>query len=382
MKKKTGIIIMQLLSKLHFWLLILGCLHIIVVHSQTTQDSSCTTSILPNIINAQILFDTSSLTCSNVWPSEAFLLRYSQAGPSLWSFVLSAPNTNSYVAMGFSPNGGMVGSSAVVGWVAGDGSATMRRYFLGGKTASQVVADQGNLRVLQNSSSIISVSSQMYLAFQLVTDQPSPQLVYAVGNSNNQAPSPPNYRLTAHRNQMTVSFSYDSGQSSQISAPYSNLKRVHGILNAVGWGALIPIGAMIARYTKHLGSQWLYAHAFIQTLGFILGLSGVVAGLILNDRIDINVAKHKALGIIIITLGCLQILAILIRPSTDSKVRKYWNWYHHNVGRLLIVLAVFNVFYGIHLADAESDWNVPYGVFIGIIVTIALSLELRLLMED
>ena len=102
-----------------------------------------------------------------------------------------------------------------------------------------------------------------------------------------------------------------TGQGSQISAPYSNLKRVHGILNAVGWGALIPIGAMIARYTKHIGSKWFYAHACIQIMGFILGLSGIVAGLILNDRIDVNVAKHKAIGIIIITLGCLQVCAFL-----------------------------------------------------------------------
>ncbi|KVI11541.1 cytochrome b561 and DOMON domain-containing protein At3g07570-like [Cynara cardunculus var. scolymus] len=376
MKKKTPI--MKLLSSLQYFGLILGCLY--VVHSQTIQDS-CITSILPNVY-AQIPFDTSSLTCFNVWPSENFLLRYSQAGPSLWSFVLSAPNTNSYVAMGFSPNGGMVGSSAIVGWLVGGSSATMKRYYLGGKTPNQVVVDQGNLRVFQNSSAIVSFSSRMYIAFQLVIDQPSQQLVYAVGGNSNQAPSPSSYQLTVHRNQITVSFNYDSGQGSQVSAPYSNLKRVHGILNAVGWGGLILIGAMIARYTRHLGSKWFYAHACIQTLGFILGLSGVVAGLILNDRIDVNVAKHKAIGIVIITLGCLQILAILIRPSTDSKRRKFWNWYHHNVGRLLIVLAVFNVFYGINLANAGSDWNVPYGVFIGIIVTVALSLELRSLTED
>lgn len=139
------------------------------------------------------------------------MLQASQAGPNLWSFVLSAPNTNSYVAMGFSPNGGMVGSSAVVGWVAGDGSATMKRYYLGGKTSSQVVVNQGNLQILPNTSSIISFSSRMYLAFQLVTDQPSRQLVYAVGSTNNQPPAPPSFRLTPHRNQITLAFNYASG---------------------------------------------------------------------------------------------------------------------------------------------------------------------------
>ncbi|CAI9298566.1 unnamed protein product [Lactuca saligna] len=375
MKKKT--LIMKLPSHLRF-LLILASLH--VIQSQIIQDS-CTTSSIENL-NAQILFDVSSLSCSNVWSSEGFILRYSQAGPSLWSFVLSAPNTNSYVAMGFSPNGGMIGSSAVVGWVSGDSSATMRRYYLGGKTPSQVLADQGNLQFPPNTSSIISFSSQMYLAFQLITDSPSRRLVFAVGSRNNQAPTQSSFRLTAHRNQIAVGFNYASGEGSQVSYPYSDLKRIHGILNAVGWGVLLPIGVMIARYLRHVGRLWLYAHSSIQLSGFIIGLAGIITGLILNGRIDINVAKHKAIGIIIITLGCLQVIAILIRPSKDSKVRKYWNWYHHNVGRLLILFAIFNVFYGIYLAHAGSEWNVTYGVFLGIIVTVALSLELRLLTED
>ncbi|GKD48443.1 cytochrome b561 and DOMON domain-containing protein, partial [Tanacetum coccineum] len=135
----------------------------------------------------------------------------SQAGPNLWSFVLSAPSANSYVAIGFSPNGGMVGSSAVVGWVVDDGSATMKRYYLGGKTPSQVIVDQGNLQILSNTSSIISYSSRVYLAFQLVSGLPSRQLVLAVGSSNNQPPKSPSYRLTAHRNQITVAFNYASG---------------------------------------------------------------------------------------------------------------------------------------------------------------------------
>lgn len=75
-------------------------------------------------------------------------------------------------------------------------------------------------------------------------------------------------------------------------------------------------------------------------------------------------------------------MAILIRPDKDSKVRRYWNWYHHNVGRVLIILAAFNVFYGVYLANGGSEWNVTYGIFLGIIVTIALILELKLLNEE
>lgn len=57
---------------------------------------------------------------------------------NVWSYVLSAPNTNSYIAMGFSEKGKMVGSTAIVGWVSNDGTATMKKYFLGGQSPNQV----------------------------------------------------------------------------------------------------------------------------------------------------------------------------------------------------------------------------------------------------
>lgn len=79
----------------------------------------------------------------------------------------------------------------------------------------------------------------------------------------------------------------------------------------MGWGILIPIGAMVARYLKHMNPLWFYVHTGIQSLGFILGLSGVIAGLVLDNRIDANVNKHKGLGITILAFGCLQVSTLL-----------------------------------------------------------------------
>lgn len=75
----------------------------------------------------------------------------------------------------------------------------------------------------------------------------------------------------------------------------------------------------------------------------------------------------------------LQVLALLFRPSIDAKTRKYWNWYHHNVGRLMILFAIVNIFYGIHLAKAGSSWNVGYGVILGIFAITNVILEFRML---
>lgn len=75
-------------------------------------------------------------------------------------------------------------------------------------------------------------------------------------------------------------------------------------------------------------------------------------------------------------------IAFLARPDKESKVRKYWNWYHHGVGRSLIVLAVVNVFYGIHISNAGDAWNAGYAVVLVTLFAIVLILELRMRMRD
>lgn len=73
-----------------------------------------------------------------------------------------------------------------------------------------------------------------------------------------------------------------------------------------------------------------------------------------------------------------QVIAILARPDKESKVRKYWNWYHFGVGRALIFLAAINVFYGIHLGNAGSGWNAGFAIFLALVFIVSLILELKM----
>lgn len=99
---------------------------------------------------------------------------------------------------------------------------------------------------------------------------------------------------------------FGTGQS-QTQSTHSKLRKSHGLSNMVGWGILIPIGAMVARYMKHWDPMWFYSHTIVQTIGFILGFSGIICGLVLNNRLKANVDKHRGLGIFILVLGCLQV---------------------------------------------------------------------------
>ncbi|KAL5728373.1 hypothetical protein ACHQM5_001465 [Ranunculus cassubicifolius] len=343
----------------------------------SSQSDSCASNLN---INGVFSFNTITLPCYSVWNSQDFLLRFSQTQPNIWSFVLSAPNTNAYISIGFSSNGRMVGSSALAGWITPNGVGVLKQYYLGGKKSRQCVPDQGSLPVVYNSTTIISQSSRLYIAFQLNTSQPESRLIYAVG-PRNRFPSSDNM-LAEHKDYTDSSLNYASGQTTSAGAGQSTtLKRAHGALCMFGWGILLWIGIMAARYLKEMDPFWFYCHLSLQSLGFILGVGGIIAGFALEDSLDVEVDKHKNLGIFILVLGSLQVLAILARPDKTSKVRKYWNWYHYSIGRLTIFLSIGNIFYGIDVGNEVGGWNVGYGIILAVLVLIAVVLEIRMRMR-
>ncbi|XP_065638068.1 cytochrome b561 and DOMON domain-containing protein At3g07570 [Quercus suber] len=341
------------------------------------QADSCSSNLS---LSNSVPFDTTSLHCLAVWDSQGFILRYLQTNnASIWSFVVSAPaDTNSYIAIGFSTNGAMVGSSAMVGWVSSSSNGNVgmaKQYYLSGNSPNLVKPDQGSLQLVSNSATIISQNSILYMAFQLQINQPESQLLYAVGPTG-VFPSAPDYQLSKHRTMVSTSINYAAGQSASES-PYSALRRGHGILAMLGWGILMIIGTIVARYFKHKDPIWFYLHISLQSVGFILGVIGVICGFILNNHLNANVGSHKSIGIFILLLGCIQVMALLARPNKESKFRKYWNWYHQNVGRILIILAIVNVFYGINLTGTGHGWAAGYGVLLGILFIITTVLEIR-----
>ncbi|WOL04641.1 cytochrome b561 and DOMON domain-containing protein [Canna indica] len=102
-----------------------------------------------------IPFNTSSLTCVSAWNSESFILRYSKVGPSLWNFVLLASDISAYIAIDFSPNGRMIGSSVMAGWVSSS-VGVAKHYSLGGYTSTECQPDQGSLPLVKGSSLLVS----------------------------------------------------------------------------------------------------------------------------------------------------------------------------------------------------------------------------------
>lgn len=77
-----------------------------------------------------------------------------------------------------------------------------------------------------------------------------------------------------------------------------------------GWGVLLPVGAIVARYFRQRDPLWYHLHVIIQFVGFLIGLAGAVAGIALYNRVHSNFTTHRGLGVFILVLGSLQVCEI------------------------------------------------------------------------
>ncbi|KAK2995658.1 hypothetical protein RJ640_013615 [Escallonia rubra] len=173
-----------------------------------------------------------------------------------------------------------------------------------------------------------------------------------------------------------------SGMEAVGQSKIQSLKVAHGIINAISWGVLLPTGAVTARYLRHiqgLGPAWFYAHAAIQLSAFFLGTVGFSIGVRLGEMSPGRVyGLHRKLGFAAFCLGSLQTLALLFRPKTTTKFRKYWKSYHHFVGYACVVLGVVNVFQGFDvMGEGRSYAKLAYCLCLSTLIGVCLAMEVN-----
>ncbi|CAA2984630.1 cytochrome b561 and DOMON domain-containing At2g04850 [Olea europaea subsp. europaea] len=171
---------------------------------------------------------------------------------------------------------------------------------------------------------------QIYATFKLV---PNKTKIHYVWNRKLYVQG---YSPTIHQtaiNDLSSIATIDVPSATTAKAHNNNirtLKIIHGIINAISWGILLPIGAVTARYLRHihaLGPAWFYAHAGVQLFAVFLGTVGFSIGIRLGELSPGWV--HQKLGYAAFCLRWLQTLALLSRPKTTNKFRKNWKSYHH-----------------------------------------------------
>uniref|UniRef100_A0A0D9X0V9 Cytochrome b561 and DOMON domain-containing protein n=1 Tax=Leersia perrieri TaxID=77586 RepID=A0A0D9X0V9_9ORYZ len=148
-------------------------------------------------------------------------------------------------------------------------------------------------------------------------------------------------------------------------------KNIHGVLNALSWGALFPLGVILARYMRvfpSLDPAWFYLHVACQCSGYVIGAVGWGLGLTLGNKGALY-SYHRNIGIALFPLATLQVFALLIRPKKTVKVRFYWNLYHWSVGYTVVILSVLNVFKGIDILQPDQKYKHGY---VGVVLVLAM----------
>ncbi|KAJ4704051.1 Cytochrome b561 and DOMON domain-containing protein [Melia azedarach] len=305
----------------------------------------------------------------------------SSSGKLQIAYRQTGVSTSQWIAWAINPTGqGMVGSQALVAYQQSDGK--MRAY-TSPVTQYQTNLEEGDLSFDVSDLSATYANKEMIIFATLELKNGSSTLnqVWQEGPVSGGAPQ---MHSTSGANVKSVgTLNLVSGQAgSSAGGGDSKLKKrnIHGVLNAVSWGLLMPMGAIIARYLKvfkSAGPAWFYLHVSCQFSAYVVGVAGWATGIKLgSESAGIEYSTHRIIGIVLFCLGTLQAFALLLRPKPDHKFRVYWNVYHHLVGYAVITLSVINIFKGLDILKPEDKWKQAYTGCIIALACIAVVLEL------
>ncbi|KAJ7298876.1 hypothetical protein O6H91_04G019000 [Diphasiastrum complanatum] len=296
------------------------------------------------------------------------------------AFSASAPSASGWVGWGINlgPAPVMNGSDVLVAFSASNGS-NLLQYKLTETTLSGTLPSCSpvDLTVLDRA---VEISGSFMKIFAVLQLQPNQTVLNHVWN---RGPGITAFKPQPHSptDQGILKVDMASGTVATVQAPYQRLKNRHGIINVVGWGILLPLGVIAARYLRPFevaDPAWFYIHVFCQSSGYIIGVAGWATGLRLGSYSKgVVYHTHRNIGISVFSFATLQVLSLLMRPQKDHKVRTYWNVFHHTLGYTTIILAIVNIFEGLHILQPKSSWRNAY---LGILIALgAVSLILEVI---
>ncbi|TKY66206.1 integral to membrane [Spatholobus suberectus] len=294
------------------------------------------------------------------------------------AFVAALPSPGGWVSWGINPTGtGMAGAQVLAAYKAG-GAVTVKTFDL--KSYSDIVPGKLSFEVWGVRGEELNGTMRIFATVKVPEKEGSVNHVWQVG------PSVAAGRLGKHEfgpanlnSKGTLSLNGAQTTDSGAVDPVTVKKNIHGILNAVSWGVLFPLGVIIARYLRTFPSAdpaWFYLHVGCQVSAYAIGVAGWGTGMKLgSDSVGIEYSGHRNIGIALFCFATLQIFALFLRPMKDHKYRYIWNIYHHSVGYSIIILGIINIFRGFSILNPDKKWKSTYIVVIIALAAVALFLE-------
>ncbi|KAH9999727.1 hypothetical protein F4779DRAFT_154251 [Xylariaceae sp. FL0662B] len=153
----------------------------------------------------------------------------------------------------------------------------------------------------------------------------------------------------------------------------SRLRTIHGILAAVAFAVLFPVGSVFMR-TVPGPLAWL-VHAATQITAYLLYVAAAGLGLYLVSVVRmppggtslLNMASmnaHPIIGIIVLAVLFFQPVLGAVHHAKFKRLKRrtWWSHAHIWVGRITLTLGIINGGLGLRLAGAPNDAKTAYGV--------------------
>jgi len=140
--------------------------------------------------------------------------------------------------------------------------------------------------------------------------------------------------------------------------------RNHALLCSIGFLILLPLGALVPRYTRTLRYKWFHAHWPIQ---FLIAGPIIFAGCALGHQTTSMLETghfqdpHQKIGLSLLILYVVQLsIGVFVHffklPELFRGYRPPHSYFHVFLGLTIIILAQYQVHYGLYI-----EWDIGTG---------------------
>ncbi|KAL2957354.1 hypothetical protein AAZX31_18G142400 [Glycine max] len=226
------------------------------------------------------------------------------------AFAAAPPNSGGWVSWGINPTAiGMQGAQVLAAYKADNGAVTVKTLDL--KSYTAIVPGKLSFDVWDVRGEEVRGVIRIFATVKVPEKVESVNHVWQVG------PSVTAGRIDRHdfgpsnmNSKGVLSFNGAQVGGGAVD-PITIKKNIHGILNAVSWGVLFPLGVIIARYMRTFPSAdpaWFYLHVGCQVSAYAIGVAGWGTGMKLgSESVGIQYRSHRYIGIALFCFATLQV---------------------------------------------------------------------------
>lgn len=291
---------------------------------------------------------------------------------------------NGWVGIGFSEDGMMVGSDAVIGSTDTGIPQKYRLTVLSVDTDTAIQLMPPEEQTLTDAT-VEYKDGQTVMKFTKIMKEPN-QIEIGMGNNVMLGAHGSFPTIGYHTSKLTFSINLSSGVAEEKAIPFMSVWLAHGIIAFIAWGVLVPTAVQTAiMRSLFKGPTWFKIHQFINATAVTLTVVVFAIGVAVTSKEGAAHFEnsHERMGLAIFILAILQVLDGAKRPhapaSGEEKTlsRKAWEIGHRLGGVALLACGFWQMDSGIKLyatkfngagSSQEKGVVIGYWVWIGFVV--------------